>query len=292
MADISKITLPSGNTYDIKDQGARDLIAELMNFHDYLGVTTTELVDGVTTSTDVTIAGETVTATSGDVVTANSQGHAGGEEFIYSSTGVWQRFGSLSALGALAYKNNASGSYTPAGIVSQPTFTGTTTEFSGTHTPHGTVSQPTFTGTQCNVTIASETSASGNYTPSGNVAAPVISIEAAGSTTTVNSITDVGTLPALTTTVTNEVLSISFSRGTLPTKGSDTTVKTGDATYTASAPSFTGTKVSLIGTVTPEGTVSQPTFTGTQGSVSVSGTPEGTVSQPTFTGTQDTIVVS
>lgn len=32
MADISKITLPSGNTYDIKDAVARELIAGGISF--------------------------------------------------------------------------------------------------------------------------------------------------------------------------------------------------------------------------------------------------------------------
>ena len=32
MADISKITLPSGSTYDIKDAEARSLIAALNSF--------------------------------------------------------------------------------------------------------------------------------------------------------------------------------------------------------------------------------------------------------------------
>ena len=89
-------------------------------------------------------------------------------------------------------------------------------------------------------------SASRNFTPSGNVSAPTISVKTAGATTTVNSITNVGTLPTLTTTVANETLTIGFDQGTLPTKGSDTTVKTGDAAYEATAPAFTGTQ----GTVT------------------------------------------
>ena len=50
MPDISKITLPSGNTYDLKDAGARSLISQLQSYTDYLGVTTTALVDGSTTN--------------------------------------------------------------------------------------------------------------------------------------------------------------------------------------------------------------------------------------------------
>lgn len=94
--------------------------------------------------------------------------------------------------------------------------------------------------------LAYKSSASGSFTPSGSVSAPTISVGTAGSTTTVNSITDVGTLPAFGATVSGEVLTLSWNAGTLPTKGSDTTVKTGDASYSASQPSFTGT----AGTVT------------------------------------------
>ena len=45
MADISKVRLPeSGNSYNIKDQEARDRIAALESYTDYLGVTTTEIL--------------------------------------------------------------------------------------------------------------------------------------------------------------------------------------------------------------------------------------------------------
>ena len=50
MANIKKITLPSGTTYDIVDQGARDLIDEMSGYTDFLGVTTTALTDGATTN--------------------------------------------------------------------------------------------------------------------------------------------------------------------------------------------------------------------------------------------------
>ena len=40
---ISKVTLPTGNSYDIKDAEARDLIAELQRNGKYLGITTTPL---------------------------------------------------------------------------------------------------------------------------------------------------------------------------------------------------------------------------------------------------------
>lgn len=90
--------------------------------------------------------------------------------------------------------------------------------------------------------LAMKDTASGNFTPAGSVSAPTISVSSAGSTGTVYSITDVGTLPTLTMTVVNKNLTISFSQGTLPTKGSAQTVKTGDASYTATAPTFSGTQ--------------------------------------------------
>lgn len=366
-AYISKITLPSGSTYYIKDEEVRELISDIEKYTKYLGVTTTAITDGATTN-PITINGESVTAESGNIATHDSK------EFIFNGT-AWQEFGDLSGLGTLAYKNSASGSYTPAGSVSQPTFTGTSKTVTVTGTPSGSITitaadntsgnyQPkgsvslTTTqqaldvygsypiGTQVKtytpegsvslstrdlayyVTPTTEGSGDG-YTPAGSVAAPTISVKTAGSTTTVNSITNVGTLPSctlpsLSTSVANETLTIgwaagSFSAGTLPTKGSNTTVKTGDAAYQASAPTFSGTptRFTVIVPTTESATftgtdvklttsVNVPTsasFTGTK--AQINGTfagetltstgsfkPEGTVSKPTFTGTQGTVTVS
>ena len=77
-----------------------------------------------------------------------------------------------------------------------------------------------------------------NYTPEGTVSAPTVDVELRW--VYVNSITDVGTLPTWSATVTGEVLSFAFNEGTLPTKGEAKMVVT-SATATASAPTFTGT---------------------------------------------------
>ena len=317
MADISKITLPNGSVYNIKDAAARESIENIDASIPYdsteayssgtvggeindiktaitggvvfEGETTTPLTDGATT-TSIVINGVTVTAAKGMLVVY------GGKEFVFDGT-KWIEMGDLSLIGDLGWKDSASATYTPAGTVSQPTFTGTSSNVaftvrdvdenvyqSGTFPIDGSVSQPTFTG--------SSMTATGTYTPAGTVAAPTISVATAGTTTTVNSITDVGTLPTLTTTVVNENLTIAFSQGTLPTKGVNTTVKTGDAAYTATAPAFTGTQETLTVTGTPSGTVSQPTFTGYDLEVTASVVPLGSVSQPTFTGTQATITVT
>ena len=190
MADLSKITLPNGTTYNIKDAQARNDIESIRQSISgglsFLGETTTEISEGSTTN-PIIINGSSITAKNGDLVVYGSK------EFLFNGTS-WIEMGDLSLLGALAYKNNASG----------------------------------------------------NFTPAGNVTAPTISVDTAGTTTTVNSITNVGSLPAFSATVSNEILTLAWDEGTLPTKGENVTVKTGDASYTASAPTFSGT----AGTVT------------------------------------------
>ena len=258
MANLKQITLPSGNTYDIVDQGARDLIAAIESGSAWLGITTTPLTDGSSTN-PITIAGESVTAKTGNMTSYENS------EFIFNGT-IWQEFGNLDLLGELAYKDTASTTYAPAGSVSQPTFTGTEGNVSVSGTPSGSVEISTGSGTA-------------NYTPAGTVSTPTITVTP--TTTTVNSIDAVGTLPELTFTVASENLTIAWSAGTLPTKGTDTTVATGISSATASQPTFTGTGVNL-----------EAAFTGTELTSSGKYTPSGIVSKPTFTGTQATITVS
>ena len=335
MAEISKITLLNGTTYDLKDAQARadiEAIEEAISGGiTFKGETTTALTDGSTT-TSIIINGSTVTAIKGYLVVYQSK------EFVFDGT-KWIEMGDLSLIGDLGWKDSASGNYTPTGSVSQPTFTGNELTSTGTFTANGDVTlnsaaststgavsyisaigTKSFSGTAATIkpkvtaagTVAiSKGTGTANYTPEGSVAAPTISVKTAGSTTTVNSITAVGTLPTMTTTVANETLTLGFDQGTLPTKGSDTTVKTGDAAYQATAPAFTGTgaelKATFTGTevegsasYTPAGSVTvnsttsylTGTFSGTQGTVTVKGTPSGTVSKPTFTGTQGTVTVT
>ena len=294
MAEISKITLLNGTTYDLKDAQARADIAAIeaaiAGGVTFMGETTTALTDGATTN-PITINGSSVNAIKGYLVVY------GGKEFVFDGT-KWIEMGDLSLFGDLGWKDFASGSYTPVGTVSQPTFTGSSSTVTitaadntnGNYQPKGSVSQPTFTGTAMSssgkftpagtvtvttnattnktATVApaatgeatytpagtvtkptftgSATTSTGTYTPAGSVgltttnktaevskaatgtatytpegtvAAPTISVKTAGSTTTVNSITAVGSLPSMTTTVANEVLTIGFDAGTLPTKG-------------------------------------------------------------------------
>lgn len=119
MADISKITLPSGTTYDIKDAVARMNQSGAMH---YLGVTTTALTDGSTTGT-ISIDGQTITLGASDSGAVVIYGE---NEFVWNGT-KWQEFGSTGSLKALAFKDSATGSYTPAGTCSGTSVTLATT---------------------------------------------------------------------------------------------------------------------------------------------------------------------
>lgn len=188
---LSQITLPSGTTYDLKDAQARSDIATLQTvatgaMH-YIGISSTEITDGGVQNPTIDNEVKSVSSERPGAVVIYGE-----KEYVWSGS-KWQEFGSTGSLKALAFKENASG----------------------------------------------------NFTPTGSVAAPTISVATAGTTTTVNSITEVGTLPTWSGTVSGETLTISWNAGTLPTKGANTTVKTGDAAYEATAPAFTGTQGSV-----------------------------------------------
>lgn len=316
MADISKITLPSGTTYDIKDATARAAIDALSGYVTYGGVTTTVLTDG-STANPISINGENVPAVTGMIVTYQSK------EFVWNGT-AWQEFGDLSAMGNLAFADTASASYTPAGSVSLTNGNTTTTvkqasSGTATYTPAGSITGGTFTGasmtstgsftpsgsvslsnTNKTATVSPASSGTATYTPAGSVAAPTISVATAGSTTTIKNPTSVTVAKTVTAaapgatapsnaityySVTGETLSLyqlGYTTGASITT-SDVTVKTGDASYSANAPAFTGTGVRLV-----TGNISVPSsasFSGESGSVSVSGTTTGSVSALGFSGT-------
>lgn len=128
------------------------------------------------------------------------------------------------------------------------TFSGTSKTVSVSGTPSGTISVGTGTA---------------NYTPSGSISVtPSVNLN----TTTINSITGVGSLPTLTFTPNDNTgnLTIAWSQGTLPTKTDNVTVATGVKSATASGSfsgsgvelKFNGNSLSLIGDYKPEGTIS------------------------------------
>ena len=112
---VSSITVPvnvGGTvinvTFDIKDAYARQAIADLGNSMYWMGVTTTVLTDGATTN-PITIDDTSISASVGGVAQYS------GEEFAWNGS-AWQSLGKNN-FGALAFKNSASGSYTPSGTI-------------------------------------------------------------------------------------------------------------------------------------------------------------------------------
>lgn len=120
MPEISSIKVPSGTVYTLKDTVARSAISGGMQF---IGLTTTALTDECTTNPIVIDGTGEVTAVSGNVTVSKT----GKDEFIFDGT-KWRLLGSQSDLGDLAYKDNATGSFTPAGAVAvTPTTVSATT---------------------------------------------------------------------------------------------------------------------------------------------------------------------
>jgi hypothetical protein len=137
MADkkyLSKIVKGS-DTLWIKDAQAwadiADIYSKISGGLHYLGKSTTPIADGDATGPWV-IDGVTYVV-SGAVdpqknLSAGDIAIYGESEFIWSgAAGKWQEFGSTGSLGALAFKDSASGDYTPAGTnqASAVSFTGT-----------------------------------------------------------------------------------------------------------------------------------------------------------------------
>lgn len=392
MANIKTITLPSGTTYDIVDQGARTELATKAPINSpaltgtptaptaTAGTNTTQIattafvknaVDtavtggvayqgAVNSNTDISGLGSWtagwywVIATAGTYV--GQQCEVGDMIFCNTTSTTYAAsnfnvvqtnidpdvYAKTADLGDLAYKDSASGSYTPAGSVTvgtsaskhpvskassgTATYTpegsvtlnktstsvdvwGTTaTSTSGaTYTPEGSVS---FTNTNKTATVSPASSGDATYTPEGGVSltktatsidltrgtgtssnytvkeaktvtvgttstTPTVTLSEGTSTTgyqvkgtistptitvtpstaTVNSITDVGTLPTFSATVANENLTLAFTQGTLPTKGANQTVATGIQSASSTQPTFTGGYVKAASTAvtTPTG---------------------------------------
>lgn len=371
MADISKITLPNGNTYNLKDALARQITASAIVL---CGKTSTPLADDATTTPVIipeatTIrgvdypAGSSYTPVSGDAFFYNAK------EFIFDGT-RWHEFGdmtNLSASGSVTIKPKgdvsstfsdgsvtASGSYTPSGDVTFTTgtqtasvatgegdvtytpagevsaaFSGTSFNSTGSYTPEGTVSAA-FSGTSFDSTgsytpegtvsaafSGNALTSTGNFKPTGTVSTPTITVKTAGTTDTIHNPTantvltalDAGTLPScthpvLSTTVQDENLTLSWTEGTwnagaLPSASTgasitttDVTVKTSDAAYEASQPTFTGDDGSVSVSGTPTGSITGAAFTGTAKDVTVSGTATGNITGAAFTGTAKDVTVS
>ena len=272
MAEISKITLPTGTTYDIKDTVAREMASAGLAFVLSTDAASTPYGvtwdNGGTTVTGTLVASKKKknkfylvpqpTSVSKDIKAEYITIQDANDDYL------WEKIGTtdidLSSLGSLAYKDTATGNYTPEGTVSQPTFNGASLTSTGNFTPTGSVSTPTITVTPSTTSkyVATTATGGGSVTPGSAASA---------------------TLPTFATSVSNETLVLSWTAGSF----------TANTPTSVTLPSFQSqTIVSGISSATS----TQPSFTGTSGEVSVTGTPTGTVSQPTFSGTQKAVTVS
>ena len=225
MPDISKIKLLSGNVYNIKDEEARRLIAQ--------GISLVKVSNASDTPYGVTWDDDGTTITGTLVASADTKGKfylvpavtADNKDIFAeyvtvegaSSTYSWEKFGTtdidLSSLGDLAYKDTASGNFTPQGSVSAPTVT---------VTPSSTTKY-----------VASSADGGGSVSQGSpaSCSMPVLS------TTVENEVLEIGWTDGSFTP--NTPTSV-----TLPTFASQDIV-TGIQEASASAPTFTGTQSSV-----------------------------------------------
>lgn len=315
---VSQITDTAGETYSIKDAEARELIAELEAYTDYLGVTSTEITDGSTTN-PITIDGDQITAKKGNIVNYQSK------EFIFNGT-AWQEFGDLSGLGSLAFKNSASGTYTPSGSI-DVSFTGSAASVAMEYTPEGSVSATLDNAeADINLSFTPEGDISGSttvsidvsldFTPEGSIYTSVQSADASdagyiptgvidgyglGDVTsgTVVQVSSVGTLPTCTlptATVASGTETLvftagSFDAGTLPTTANVSVVTDVAATGLSFSGSpvnivaeFSGSTAELSGQFSGDVNFADAEFVGSEGYVTGSATVSGDISAD-FTGT-------
>ena len=168
MPILEYITLPDGGSYEIHDNRL-----DSMNNILYVSTQASDTPKGVTwTPEGGTAITGTLEANSDDakkyiylVYSPNDEQKDKYDEWVSvntpkgSTTWIWEKLGSTDI-----HITGLKGAYTPAGSVSQPTFSGTAATISAVYTPAGSVSQPTFSGTPATI--------SAKGTPAGTVSQP------------------------------------------------------------------------------------------------------------------------
>ena len=320
---IKEITLPSGTAYEIVDENARgeintmstsitnmsttississnvnslsSTVNSMSKYTSFLGVSSTTLVDGSTTSS-IMVGSTTIAATTG-AIAIYKPADSNAQEYIWDGS-KWQFFGDISAtnLGTLAYKSSISAQYIkPTGATTTGTATKTST---GKFTPAGTVSVSGTTTAY--VKISSTTTAPSNtsnywvYTPGGTVTAAA-GISGGTKTAAFTSITQ----QTVVTTATTGAPSSTTAGTLMYAQVTDHSLKLNQikpTTGNAISASATTEIVKTVGTISASATFNGETiyaerksvtvpdtfkFEGTQGDVSVTGTFVNTVTVTT-----------
>lgn len=323
MAEISKITLPSGNSYDLKDAVARQAIAGGMSKIIAWNGTSTPVVANIPEGVVVTYNGTNYTGT-----LAAADADVTGFYFVYSGTQEdshdiydeytvvgsganksWEKIGDtqldLSDLGALAYKDNVTLSKGSGDNVlgEATTFTAaaSSVSFSGGTTDKVLGSDATFTTTVTPTTTNIKATASGAAVGADGTDTFVKSYPGATSklaTTTVPNVTSAGSAStwsfAMGTGADAETLIISGGNGTAPTLGTAKTVATGSLSDSGAG----GTVMTGLGTATTASALtgvkvtSQPTValaTGATAGTGVISVATGITSASTTTNNKDEV---
>lgn len=317
---ISKIVLPNGQSYDIKDQEARDLIASIVAG----GLTFVISGDASTTPAGLTWENEGVIVTGTLIASEQTKAYIYlvphkkeqgvvdfYREYVTVNEGTesspvwkWEFLGDtdidLSGLGAMAWASTATGTTQLSNYVTGASFTNGSVTASSSYTPAGTVSV-TLSQTATNASVTY-----GDYTPQGTINSPAINVtpttseygvlSAAGTVTGGTSAaftqgTDNWTAPSWTATVssTTETLVFGWDTGSF---------QQGNDTFTANTPTAVTLPTFQSATVMTGATAalaSNPVFTGsTAASVIATAVSysKATVQATDFTGSQATIQVS
>lgn len=178
--EISKITLPNGQTYAIKDEVARAAVGAGLQI---------KVVDKLPAAAAATMGAlYFVSDTHSDKDDIYDEYVTVKKEDSYA----WEKIGNtdvdLSNYATKAHKHKvtsnvavAAHTYTPAGTLNAPAFTGSAVDVSVSGTPTGTLNAPAFTGTEGDVSVSGKATGSvtiavgtgdANYTPAGQVSTP------------------------------------------------------------------------------------------------------------------------
>ena len=317
MADIEKITLPSGTTYDIVDAGARALIANLNSFEYVISKDAGSTPYGITwTKTDGTEVTGTLVASSNTTAKIYLVPKSGSGDDAYNE---YITIKSQSG-GALAPKVTAGpvnfsklSQYKLRLEVEETGFVSSTRVSTLTYKLYATKTSGdgywTTTTYPYNVKFGTTTVKSGNIAYDFRNATPKTITIASGTTTVTRNATGTtevsfsGTYNASSASIGTATVEGTITLGAVTDtynweKFGSTTTDLGDlgnlaykdsvsgtvAVPNAYTSTFSGTSFNSSGTFTASGTVSQPTFSGTAFTSTGKFTPAGTVSQPTFTG--------
>lgn len=211
----------------------------------FIGSSSTAITDGSTTATITLSDGSSVALDTNDTGVVVLYGDS---EFVWLDN-KWERLGRDSSFSLVGHTHTTN-QITPAGSVSTPTIT---------VTPNTTtVNSITGVGTLPSLTWTEKTASKITTWDDGTL--PTASLSGGGITEQVSSgpnrhlklthtnpslVFSAGTLPVLeySSITADEVTG--WSAGTLPTKGSNTTVVTGIKSATSSQPTFTGTPITV-----------------------------------------------